>query len=300
MTEREFADVQKFLYAESGIALGPTKQALVVTRLGRRLRALGLSTVGAYLRHVQEHRGQELVAMLDALTTNETHFFREPRHFELLERHVFPRWRAEAAEGTRSRRIRVWSAASSTGEEPYSLAMLLLAHFPADDGWQVEIAATDLSTRVLAAAEQAVWPMERASEIPRSLLRRFMLRGTGSQEGRMRAAPELRTAVRFSRLNLNDATYPLAGPFDLIFCRNVMIYFDLASKQGVVQRLFERLAPDGLLFLGHAETLTGVSERGAAVVPTVYAHRASLQSWTGRIAGAPRARAARQAAGVGA
>jgi chemotaxis protein methyltransferase CheR len=208
--------------------------------------------------------------MLDHVTTNETHFFREPRHFELLAADVFPRWSADAAAGRRPRRARIWSAACSTGEEPYSLAMALLRAFPPGSGWDLEILATDLSTRVLDRARAALWPLEKAKEIPDADLKAFMLRGTGSQEGLMKAGPELRELVRFQRLNLNDAAYPGVGEFDLVLCRNVLIYFDAPTKERVVGRLLEHLAPDGLLFLGHAESVVGTGLPLQPVVPTVY------------------------------
>ena len=283
ITEREFREVQQLVYSEAGIALGPTKQALVLSRLARRVRALDMPSIGEYVRHVREHRGDELTAMLDAITTNETHFFREPRHFELLEQRLVSLWRAEAEAGRRPRRVRVWSAACSTGEEPYSVAMLLLATLPQAEGWSLDIVATDLSTRVLDRATRAVWPIEQAAEIPPGLLRRYMLRGVNASRGVMKATPELRRAVRFTRLNLNDQHYAIGGPFDLILCRNVMIYFDLASKQRVVARLFDRLAPEGVLLLGHAETLTGITERGSAVAPTVYTHVHARESMAARL-----------------
>jgi chemotaxis protein methyltransferase CheR len=205
--------------------------------------------------------------MLDAICTNETHFFREPRHFEFLCDRVFPAWREAAEAGRRPRRARVWSAACSTGEEPYTLAMTLLASLP---GWDVEILATDLSTKVLARAEAAIWPLEKAREIPEPYLKAYMLKGYGSQEGLMKAAPELRALVRFARLNLTHES-PGLGQFDLVFCRNVLIYFDKETKGKVVNRLLDRLLPDGFLFLGHAESLGGFTTRAKAVLPTVYA-----------------------------
>jgi len=167
--------------------------------------------------------------------------------------------------------VRVWSAACSTGEEPYSLAMTLLERLPRSAGWTVEILATDISTRVLERARAAVWPIAKASEIPVGRLKRFMLRGTGPQDGRMRAGPELREVVRFARLNLDADVYPVQGLFDLVFCRNVLIYFRPETKARVLASLGARLAADGCLFLGHAESVTGLSTRLASVGPNVYA-----------------------------
>ncbi len=268
----EYARFQALIHREAGIWLAPVKRALLVGRLSRRLRDLGLASFGDYYDRVEADPA-ERIRMLDQITTNETHFFREPRHFEFLAEEAFPRWRAEAAQGGRPRRVRIWSAACSTGEEPYSLAMALLRAFPPGSGWHLEILATDLSTNVLDRAERAVWPVEKSGEIPDAELRAFMLRGVGPQQGTMKAGPEIRGLVRFARLNLNDAAYPKFGAFDLVFCRNVLIYFDAATKGQVVGRLLEHLAPHGYLFLGHAESLSGTALPVRNILPNIYAHR---------------------------
>jgi chemotaxis protein methyltransferase CheR len=268
---REFSLLRGLIYKEAGIYLSEAKKALVVGRLSRRLRELHLGSFEAYYRLVQAD-GDERVRLLDCICTNETHFFREPRQFEFLEQRVFPEWVERAAAGLMPRRIRAWSAACSTGEEPYSLAMTLLAHFPPSSGWEVDIHATDLSTRALELARAGVWRIEKALEIPQDHLKAFMLRGTGAQEGVMKAGLEIRSAVRFERVNLNEARYPVPGPFDLVFCRNVLIYFDAAARARVVSRLLDQLAPAGHLFLGHAESLNCLTERARSVGPTVYVH----------------------------
>jgi chemotaxis protein methyltransferase CheR len=163
----------------------------------------------------------------------------------------------------------VWSAGCSTGEEPYSLAMVLRHHLPAEEGWEIELLATDLSTRILERARQSLWPVEKAREIPKHYLRAWMLRGVGSQTGWMKAGPELRSLVRFQRVNLNDCQ-GVTGRFDLLFCRNVLIYFDMASKARAVERLLGHLSPEGFLFLGHAESLTGLTSHVRTVISTVY------------------------------
>ena len=267
VSDEEFARFQALVNREAGIWLAPVKKALLVGRLARRLRELGIASYGAYYERVMADAA-ERVRMLDAICTNETHFFREPRHFEFLAERIYPAWRAEADAGRRARRIRVWSAACSTGEEPYTLAMSLLSAFPS--GWDLEVLATDLSTKVLDRATAGVWPIEKAKEIPQPHLKAFMLKGYGAQEGLMKAGPELRAIVRFARVNLVGEPWP-AGPFDLVFCRNVLIYFDRATKVRVVERLLERIAPAGFLFLGHAESLGGFTARARAVVPTIYA-----------------------------
>lgn len=264
--DREMRRFQTLIYDRAGIYLSDSKRALLVARLSKRLRTLQMQRYSDYLDLV-ESSPDELVEMLDRISTNETRFFREQKQFDFLEQVLIPSWRQQAAHAVRPKRLRVWSAGCSTGEEPYSVAMTLLTHL---EGWQIEIVATDLSTRVLQTAVNAIWPIERAASIPSALLKRFMLRGHGSQQGKMKAGEELRTAVSFFRLNLRESDWQLDGSFDLILCRNVLIYFDAASRRDVVERLASRLQPDGYLFIGHAETLHGVSSRLQSAAPTIY------------------------------
>ena len=279
ISDREFGLFQKLIYRQSGIHLAPIKKALLEARLTRRLRELGLKSFDAYYRHILEvDRGDELIILLDCISTNETHFFREPRQFEFLATEVFPVWKNRNRSAGGSRHIRVWSAACSSGEEPYSLAMILWHHFPPGSGWDFEILATDLSTRVLGTGSSGIWPIAKASEIPQNYLKKYMLKGTGAHSGNMKAGAELRSVVRFQRINLNDDDYPVAGNLDLIFCRNVLIYFDAQSRARVIDRLVDRLAPNGFLFVGHAESLTGVTDRVGYVVPTIYTTAAQPQS----------------------
>lgn len=265
----DFNAFRELIHREAGINLAEHKQALLMARLQPRLRGLGVATFADYFRLVVSDEA-ERVEMLDRISTNETHFFREPRQFEFLEKEVVPRWREEARRDARAKCIRIWSAACSTGEEPYSIGMTLLHHFPLSDGWDIEIVATDLSTRVLKRARGAVWPIEKSADIPPAYLKSFMLKGTGPEEGRMKAGPQLRSIIRFSRLNLNDEPYPVPGPFDAIFCRNVLIYFDHPMKVKVLTQLLRHLAADGLLFLGHAESAHGLIPQMKLAGPTVY------------------------------
>ena len=273
LKEREYTAFQAFIYKEAGIYLSKVKQALLVGRLSRRVRELGLDSFAAYYERVVDPRyPDERVELINAICTHETHFFREPRQFEHLETVVLPRLRAQADAGQRPKRIRAWSAGCSSGEEPFSIAMSLLAACPPSAGWTIEVIATDVSTRVLDRARAAVWSLERSRHIPPAYLKRFMLRGHGEHQDKMKAGPELRAAVRFEHLNLNATTYPIPGAFDLVFCRNVLIYFNTESKEHVIRQLLSRLTPDGLLFLGHAETLSGYQGQPATrvVMPTIY------------------------------
>src|SRR5262245_8555978 len=271
VSDREFSQFQRLIYNKAGIYLTPPKKALLEARLGRRLRDLGIESFSAYYEYVMQNLdGEELSQLLDRVSTNETHFFREPRQFEFLKSQVFPRWEAQAKEGLRPQRIRAWSAGCSTGEEPFSLAMALLDHFPLGLGWDMQITATDLSCRAVNVAQKAIWPIAKAKEIPENYLKQFMLQGFGNQQGYMKAGPEICSIVTIHCLNLNDERYTVTPPFDLIFCRNVMIYFDAESRARIVHRLLNFLATDGYLFVGHAESLSGVSDRIRHVTPTVY------------------------------
>jgi chemotaxis protein methyltransferase CheR len=276
LTDAEFTLFQKFVYREAGISLSSAKKALVSGRLACRLRLLGLRSYRNYFNYVMEESDTERLHMLDCISTNETHFFREAAHFAFLQQHVFPSWLAQAASGGRARRIRVWSAGCSSGEEPYSIAMTLLAE-PGFADWHIEIIASDISTRMLERAQAAIWPTAKAKDIPPRFLKLFMLKGVAVQAGNVKAGPEIRSVVSFHRMNLNDDACAIAGTFDLIFCRNVLIYFDTASKQRAVSRMVSRLEHDGYFFVGHAENLNTISNQVRSVAPTIYAHKPLLE-----------------------
>jgi chemotaxis protein methyltransferase CheR len=270
----EFMLFQRLIERHSGIYLSPSKQALLVGRLLSRLRALGCTSFRAYYQRViSDGSNEERTRMIDALCTNETHFFREPRHFAFLEQRLFPEWRRQAFGHQRARRIRVWSAACSTGEEPFSLAMLLAHHFMGASDWDCAVLATDLSTRALATAQQATWPIEKSIEIPVPLLKRYMLRGTQDQLGKMRARRSIRQLVQVEALNLIAAPYHVCGLFDVIFCRNVLIYFQPAQKLRVIRALLSHLAHGGHIIFGHAETVTGLNDELQSVAPNIYRRR---------------------------
>lgn len=279
ISDREFRLFQDLIYREAGIHLSDVKRALLVGRLAKRLRTLGIDKFSAYYDRVTgDESGAEMVVLLDAITTNETSFFREPRQFEYLEKMICPAWEKAAEEGRRTRHLRIWSAACSSGEEPYSLAMLLLWLLPPENGWQIDILATDISTRILERAVNGLWPINRATSIPDHLLKRFMLRGTAAQQGLMKAGPAVRVPLHFDRINLNEPLWRgVQGPFDAIFCRNVLIYFDQASRSRVIERMIDLLAPDAHLFLGHAESITGLTDRVRSVMPAVYTNSPSIR-----------------------
>jgi chemotaxis protein methyltransferase CheR len=269
ISERDFRSFQDLIYRDAGIWLPPAKTALLVGRLAKRLRHHGLNSFKDYYDLIVRS-AEERVQMFNAISTNETHFFREAQHFDLLKSFILPRWVKEADAGRRSRKIRVLSAGCSTGQEAYSLAMVLLDHCPSGSGWEIEIVATDLSTRALEIARAGIWPREKAAQIPPHYLKAFMLKGFADQTGQIKAGPEISSLIQFFRLNLNEPAYPLAGKFDLIFCRNVLIYFDARSREQAVRRLAGFLSANGYFFVGQAESLHSLNNNFKTVIPTVY------------------------------
>jgi len=271
-----FRKFQQLIYAETGIWLGASKTALLCGRLFRRLLILGISSLQEYYELVAVPDGhEERGRMIDAITTNETRFFREPRQFEFLVQEVIPRWKTEAEEGLRPKRVRIWSAGCSSGEEPYTLAMLLAEHLSAEASWDIGILATDISHRVLERAGKGIYDVAKAEDIPKEVLRKFMIRGFADQQGRIKVRVDIQAMVEFRRLNLNHSPYAVEGPYDAIFCRNVLIYFNAESRQRAVLNLVSHLAAEGFLFVGHAENLTSLSAQLRSVEPTIYIKKAA-------------------------
>jgi len=264
-TRRDFERVRGLIYQRAGISLADSKQEMVYSRLARRLRAMGIASFAAYLDRLEAGGMQnEWEAFTNALTTNLTSFFRESHHFPLLAEHA-QRLRRAHAGGP----LTVWCSASSTGEEPYSIAMTLCEAF---DTLQppVSIIATDIDTNVLATAGHGVYPMERVEKLETERLRKFFQKGRGAQQGMVRVRPELRSLITFRQLNLLADDWSLKGPFDAIFCRNVMIYFDKATQRKILSRFVPLMKPDALLFAGHSENFLYVSDALRLRGKTVY------------------------------
>lgn len=268
LTEAEFSRFRELVEREVGIHLSSVKQALVNARLLSRIRELGLGTFNEYYERVVASPHDELIRFINAICTNETRFFREPNQFEYLRRKLIPTWQRAAQEHRRGKRVRVWSAACSSGEEPYSVAMTLLSGLPGD--WSVDVLASDISTKVLERAVGAVYPMERLGEIPAELHKPYLLRGTGSRAGTFRIGPSTRGAVRFQRENLVTSEFAPLGHFDLILCRNVLMYFKPETRREVVLRLVRQLEGDGHLLVGHSESLHGLDLGLETMAPTIY------------------------------
>lgn len=255
MSSRDYRRLAGILENLVGIRLPPGKQTMVETRLRRRIRELGLPGLDAYCQKLFEQGDleSELVHLIDAITTNKTDFFREPDHFDYLKHEAVPRL---LDERTRDRPLKVWSAACSSGAEPYTLAMVL-AEMAQSRPFRFSILGTDICTQVLYQAINAVYPEEMVAPIPEDLRRRYVMRSRNPAARQVRIVPELRGLVQWMRLNLMDASYPVDRDIDIIFCRNVLIYFDRSNQLAVVDRLCSHLRPGGYLFLGHAECLAG-------------------------------------------
>ena len=271
LTDREFELLSALVASHTGIALGPSKRALLQARLGKRLEALGLSTFMDYHRLLQQQdpEGEELGRFVNAVTTNKTEFFREPHHFAYLRDQLIPSLQARVGLGAKPR-LRIWSAGCSSGEEPYTIAITLADALRDDHRWDLRILASDISTDVLKRAETGTYSREEVAAVPLRALRQYFLRGTGASEGLVRVRPEIRGLVAFRRINLLDDTWPIRATFDVVFCRNVLIYFDRSTQARVLERLIPFVKDGGLLILGHAEGVYGMAAGLQPAGNTVY------------------------------
>jgi chemotaxis protein methyltransferase CheR len=259
MSNELFRRLSEFIYAESGIKMPLSKKTMLEARLAKRLRTIGLSTFGEYCSYLFSPEGvaNELIHMIDVVTTNKTDFFREPQHFEYLVEYAIPNLIKSTGAGMR-RPFMVWSAACSSGEEPYTLAMILDEFSSKATGFHYMVLGTDISTRMLDAAKLGIYQEERIIPIPMELRRRYLMRSKDRSKNVVRIVPELRAHVKFRRLNFMDGDFGMREKMDIIFCRNVLIYFDRPTQEKVVNRLCNHLNRGGYLFTGHSETLSGM------------------------------------------
>lgn len=258
-SDKEFQLFQKLIQDKLGIFLPTQKKALLSNRLWKRLQACGVQGFTDYYRLILSPQGKnELDKALELITTNETYFFREQKHFEYLSNEILPKYRA-------GKTFRVWSAAASTGEEPYSIAMTLKDHCISD--W--ELLCSDVNLSVIEQAKLGVYPDVRTRNIPSDYLHRFCRKGINAHEGNIRINSELRQLVQFFTLNLNEP-FPNLGKFNLVFLRNVLIYFENENKTKILERIAETLLPEGILFVGHSESLHGLSSRFVPIQPAIY------------------------------
>jgi chemotaxis protein methyltransferase CheR len=271
LTAKEYDQFRKLAYQQFGLDLQDGKQQLVAARLAKQIRSLGLRSYEEYYQHVtRDNTGKSLEAMIDALTTNHTSFFRESAHFEFLKNVLLPQI------GDR-KEMAVWSAACSTGEEPFSIALTLLEALGESSDTKIRILATDISTRVLAQAERGAYQAARFANLPQSYLRRYLLKGEGRWQDWYMMKKEVRSLIEFRRLNLMES-FPHKETFPVIFCRNVMIYFDRQKQGEVVNRLAQAIEPGGYLFVGHSESLNSIQHPLQYVAPAIYRKPGSLTS----------------------
>ncbi len=265
----DFERLRELIYAESGISLGPDKKTMLEIRLKRRLRSLDVPSLAAYCEHVFGPAGieDELVHLIDVVTTNKTDFFREAGHFDYLVAKALPDL---AARYGAIRNSLVWSAGCSTGEEPYTLAIVLSEHALGCPGFRFSVLATDISTEVLAKARMGIFKSELVRPVPRSLQRKYFMRSRDPESDMVRVVPELRALVDFRRLNFMDSAFNLAQAPEIIFCRNVIIYFDRTTQESLLKKLTRQLAPGGYFFAGHSESLQGMDLPLIPVAPSTY------------------------------
>jgi chemotaxis protein methyltransferase CheR len=261
----DFEFIINLVYEKSRIRLHDGKEQLIRARLGKRLRAMGFDDLSSYCDHLKRDAGdQEITQVVDALSTNFTNFLREPEHFDFLVSTSLP-----ATLRTGQKRFTVWSSACSTGEEPYSIAFYLAQHYPPSEGWSWKILATDISTRALDTASEAIYPAERLNALPKEWQRAYFQKGLGKWEGHFRIKEEIRSRVEFRHLNLLG-DYPFNDTFQTVFCRNVMIYFDRQTQEELVRKLGRLLVPKGHILIGHSESLTGLDTGLQCLRPSIY------------------------------
>ena len=267
LNRRNFEALSRYIYDYSGIKMPESKITMLEGRLRRRLRATGIGTLDAYCEFLFKKDGiaSESIYLIDAVTTNKTDFFREPKHFEFMQRSGL-RDMVNAGH----KRLRIWSSACSTGAEPYTIAMVLQEFVESNREIDYSILATDLSTEVLQAAKRGVYPRDMVMPVPSSMQQKYVMMPRDKTRGDIRIIPKLRAKIGFARLNLMDASYPVGEPMQMIFCRNVLIYFDKQTQAKVLTRLCECLVPGGYLFVGHSESVTGIPLPVKQVANTVF------------------------------
>jgi chemotaxis protein methyltransferase CheR len=271
MNEVQFRRLGEFIYQVCGIRLNDSKKVMLESRLSKRLKILGMNTYKDYCEYLFSPKGsnEELVHMIDMVTTNKTDFFREPAHFDFLRRNALPELIRTHRVGTGSK-LKVWSAGCSTGEEPYTLSMVLSDYAEIHRGFEYLILATDISSRVLEVAKAGIYREEQVVPVPPVFRERYLLRGKARQMGKVRIVPELRERIRFRRLNFMEGDFGMREPLDIVFCRNVIIYFDRPTQERLINRINSHMIPGGYLFMGHSETLNGMKVPLVSVAPTVY------------------------------
>lgn len=268
MSDTDFNKLSKLIYTNYGIKMPITKKVMLESRLRKRLKANEIESFKEYTDYLFSEKGiqNELVHMVDVVSTNKTDFYREPKHFEFLTEHVLPEFLARKS----GKPLRIWSAAASTGEEAYTIAIVIEEFLNGKKSFDYSIHCTDISTQVLNAAVNGVYKLERIEKIPLEIKRKYFLKSKDKEKPTVRIIPELRNKMTFNRLNLIDDIYKVPHNFDVIFCRNVLIYFDKPTQERVINKLCNKLTKGGIFFLGHSESLTGIEAPLKAIRPTIF------------------------------
>ena len=274
LSEKDFNRLSKFIEAKSGIQMPASKKSMLTSRIQKRLRLLKMHSFTEYVNLVLDPKDStnELINFIDIVTTNKTDFFREPNHFVFMTEEAMPYLMKSKGAGL-ARPLMVWSAPCSTGEEPYTMAMVIQEFAAQQRSFNAKILGTDLSTRALKHGQNGVYDMDRAAPVPMDLKRKYMLKGKDRTIPRVRMTPEIRSMVTFQHLNFMDNEYPIKQTMDIIFCRNCLIYFDRPTAEQIVNKLCRHLIADGYLFIGHSETLNQLDVPVTQVAPTIYKHR---------------------------
>jgi chemotaxis protein methyltransferase CheR len=265
LKDGEFNLIKDIVYKESGIHLTDMKKALVQARVMKRLRELKIGNYGAYCDYLNDNYDKEIVNLINCITTNKTDFFREPRHFEYMKQTALPEF-----ERAGKKQVRIWSAGCSTGAEAYTIAITLCEYFHDKNRPDIKILATDIDTQVLRKGEAAIYSAADVENIDINILKKYFKRGSGENDGLFKIKDAVRSLITFRRLNLLDDTYPMKGTFNIIFCRNVIIYFDNESRRKLFDKFYRYLSDDGFLIMGHSETLAGLTSKFSFIGNTIY------------------------------
>lgn len=272
LADEDFRKLSSFIYKEYGIKMPEVKKTMLQSRLHKRLKELGISSYKEYVNFVFSKEGQdnEVIHMIDVVSTNKTDFFREPVHFDFLHETALPELLFKESP---NRMIKIWSAGCSSGEEPYTIAMSLSEFMLANPGWDYSILGTDISTRILKSAIEAIYKENRVEGLPLNLKKKYLLKSKDRTNPTVRIVPELRRKISFQRLNFMDNHYNVPDNFDIIFCRNVLIYFDRETQERVINKLCTKLKPNGFFFLGHSESITNFNVPLQQIKPTIFRKR---------------------------
>lgn len=271
LSDKEFKELIAIVYEETRIKMSEHKRALIASRIGKRLRSLKIDTYTDYVNYLKSPDGkQEIVEFTNAVTTNKTDFFRENKHFEYMKTTFLPNWEESVRKGE-NKNLRIWSAGCSSGEEPYTIMMTLFDYFGKNiSQYDIKVLATDLDTSVIAHAMEGIYKEDVINDIPQTTLKKYFMKGVGENQGKYKVRDELKKYLSFKQINFKNTDYDIRTQFDIIFCRNVIIYFDKDFQKELFEKFYKYMKNDSYIFIGHSETLFGVSEKFKYVISNIY------------------------------